>query len=551
MKYLCLTLWVAALFLTTQLHAQRHLLRPVKGGITMPDIAGPHMPGGILFFAADTAHGSELWVSDGTTAGTHIVKDIIPGDSSGTTGLRQLMTYGRLYFTAKDNELWVSNGTDTGTYAINADSFRVSSDFVWYNQKLYFDAYTISTGTWDVWCSDGTSTGTFKFKDACPNYTGQSAKLFTVANGKLFFAASTPAHGEELWVTDGTNTGTYMVKDLYPGTEGSIKSELHVYDKKIYFLGKENNQVAYGLYAADADSITLVKNINYDINVTVNYMSGPALVVNKKLVFYTADTLDNVEPWVTDGTAAGTKMLANIQPGLAGSNPIFLGLSDGGVVFAANDQPGQQLGSIWATDGTDTGTRQISTNTILNDKVGSAILSYYKSTYGVSYYSATVFFISTDSVNGYELWRTSGSNTSNILVDDYIPGSGGMTDFHDMFYYDQDFWVSATYANTSEKLFYGEAPLVTSVENTATKKPDFAKIYPNPNTGSFSIELNKRGFKNGYLKVTDINGRTIYDQSIAQGTQQLPVTLSNTSVGVYMVTVQLDSDVMTQSIVVR
>jgi len=78
--------------------------------------------GGKLFFTAKTdANGDELWVSDGTTAGTKMVKDINPG--SGSASPRFLVEMdGKVYFQASDGtngvELWVSDGTEAGTTLI-------------------------------------------------------------------------------------------------------------------------------------------------------------------------------------------------------------------------------------------------------------------------------------------------------------------------------------------------------------------------------------------------------------------------------------------------
>src|SRR5262245_35420111 len=72
----------------------------------------------LFFVAEDGIHGRELFVSDGTTAGTALVKDIFPGPTS--SQIRFLTPFGnRVVFTADDGahgfELWITDGTASGT----------------------------------------------------------------------------------------------------------------------------------------------------------------------------------------------------------------------------------------------------------------------------------------------------------------------------------------------------------------------------------------------------------------------------------------------------
>jgi trimeric autotransporter adhesin len=75
---------------------------------------------GILYFSArNTLNNEELWRSDGTEAGTFMVKDIKPGESAGSSPVKLTAMNGILYFIANHpdfgTELFRSDGTTDGT----------------------------------------------------------------------------------------------------------------------------------------------------------------------------------------------------------------------------------------------------------------------------------------------------------------------------------------------------------------------------------------------------------------------------------------------------
>jgi len=143
----------------------------------------------LYFLANDGIHGRELWVSDGTTAGTRRVTDLAPGEDS--PEITEMTAYGNsLFFVHHDGtnnhgrELWYTNGTTLGTGMVK----------------------DIATG---LDTSD-------RANNADPEY-------LTVSGGLLYFSAWAPGLGRELWFSDGTEfglhpggLGTRMVKDLYP-----------------------------------------------------------------------------------------------------------------------------------------------------------------------------------------------------------------------------------------------------------------------------------------------------------------------------------------------
>jgi len=69
----------------------------------------------LLFTALEAEHGVELWSTDGTSMGTHLVADLVPGPES--SEIRSLVVHGELaYFTARmsttggDYQLWQTDG---------------------------------------------------------------------------------------------------------------------------------------------------------------------------------------------------------------------------------------------------------------------------------------------------------------------------------------------------------------------------------------------------------------------------------------------------------
>ncbi len=75
---------------------------------------------GRIIFAATTAQGREVWITDGTPEGTVLVRDIATGGPSSAPQEFTALSGGRAVFSAYTasggRELWVTDGTSDGTF---------------------------------------------------------------------------------------------------------------------------------------------------------------------------------------------------------------------------------------------------------------------------------------------------------------------------------------------------------------------------------------------------------------------------------------------------
>src|SRR6266571_6943026 len=192
----------------------------------------PPMGGGALFgnprlflVGNNGTSGSELFATDGTFAGTMLVKDINPGAAS--SFVRNFTAVGDTrFFSAADSvngqELWKTDGTPGGTVMVKNINPAGSSDpqfLVAVGSTLFFAANNGSNGT-ELWKSNGTVAGTVMVKDinAAANVGSNPAFLAAVGT-TLYFAADDGTHGVELWKSDAAGTG--MVKDIILGVGSS------------------------------------------------------------------------------------------------------------------------------------------------------------------------------------------------------------------------------------------------------------------------------------------------------------------------------------------
>ncbi|MET0553422.1 MAG: ELWxxDGT repeat protein [Vicinamibacteria bacterium] len=374
-------------------------MRPEPGQLSTYDSVylaelGSHVLVLARHWSPSEAHFVKLWRSDGTVAGTELLKEWATSATLGSyppvaSGAN---VYFRMSTPENGSELWKSDGTVAGTTMVHdiapGPMSSTPSGLVAFEGGVVFSAYTPNVG-WELWKSDGTAAGTTLIKDIEP---GPSHSYPTwpkaVWNGRVFFAATRSSTGNELWVSDGTQAGTRLVADLYPGSSSSSPYGFLAATDLVYFAASDQ---AHGgeLYRTDGTAA----GTHRLTELTQTESPGPLLAAGP-LAYFSGNspagtTTPDFEPYVTDGTVQGTRLLKDLNPGPNGSDPYFLASVAGRMHFATS---GPSSETLWRSDGTAEGTQPVPGGLTRPARTQGVVID------------DRLFFAADDGRSGVELW---------------------------------------------------------------------------------------------------------------------------------------------------
>ena len=325
---------------------------------------------GRLFFSNDSQVGVEPWISDGTAAGTQLLKDINPQIADAGSSPDEFVSFaGRLAFVADDGivgrELWESDGTSSGTKLladVNPGAASSNPNHLFTaNGVLYFFA-TDATGISKLMRLASPGAGVQTLAALSPVSAAQpycGPDLGVSVGAQIFFAATDGVSGLELWTSDGTAQGTHLAADIAPGPADSNPCELTVMGNRVYFSasGPQGNE----LWTSDGTSSGTFQVADIAPGVE-SANPGGFFVYNGNLYFSADDTVHGQELWRSNGTSTGTALVADIAPGAADSFASPIGVIGGRLMLETliNPTPMTYALQLWSTDGTSRGTTQVS-----------------------------------------------------------------------------------------------------------------------------------------------------------------------------------------------
>ena len=453
---------------------------------------------GYLYFAAhDDTHGLELWRTDGTPENTVLFKDIKRG-REGSGPQRFLVHEGQLLFLADDAQHGL-----------------------------------------EVWTTDGTSENTRRLTDFVPGTPGFTGRNWTVYQNRLLMVGEYdvvyevfPSEGRiDCFATncdEPLRAASLLTTDRALYSYSSYRSELAVYNgeeqrfetlntagfediDRVRYTGKQLFVAGVGKLGVIDEATRAITELaswprgQYDDPEIDNLTGvGERLFFSVRLEYDYGEGEDSDALWVTDGTPAGTQRLKSFSysPHSYHSEMMNFVAVDGQLYFAGNGG-GYSSGTLWTSDGTPAGTREVVDASVSKYGSGDDIIAR------LTLWDDRLYFDSNSALGIYEL---NHPDSLYLFQDDFAQLSfkqGVSEQFYftggDQFY--QELWVD------------DPQPKMT----VSRTQISFGQVAVD-SCSQQDVRITNVGRKNLYLSEASVSGNAFYVNSDATSNQLRPGT---------------------------
>lgn len=296
----------------------------------------------LLYFSASETFGQWLWATDGTPLGTKLLAEIHP-DWVGYCSLtcayppflpaRITPSGSSVYFLANEDELlqlWRSDGTSTGTRALWTFDVQLPDDLR--------SIYDTEIAPWRGGALVATQRPTPRlYQSALGGETrrvwgppGESFRSLSSTPEVVAFVVRDEDGSDSIWGFDGES-----VEPLAGLPPDIVVGEMSAVGSRIFFTLHEPS-TGSELWASDGTAA--------GTGLVADLAPGPRsstplelTAFGDRLLFAADDGVSGQEPWISDGTAAGTRRLADLSPGSAASAPEDLVVEENLAFFVADD----------------------------------------------------------------------------------------------------------------------------------------------------------------------------------------------------------------------
>lgn len=469
--------------------------------------------------------GKELWKSDGTQAGTSLVKDIFSGANDSAFwyyNIDAVELKNDIYFLASDSEsgreLWKTDGTETGTKKITHFINGNVSKITLVGNQIFFLVQPAGQSI-QVWKSDGTENGTVLVKS---DIQSSSRASFEGKAGNTFIFTAGTTGNVKVWRSDGTSDGTFPITEEIDGNGSgndggyggtSLLSQYIEHNQKLYFVSR------FYIYETDGTIINTRKtpyNISDIGESTIRH--SDVIAINNKLYFlyFSVET--------------STLIIQEMESNLSGLKQIYY---KRGVNYFSPSNLADYNGNLIFTTGNDSGGTSLAYLDLLNYSLNylkeiapprqkPAFFDFILTVNRISKIDDNFYFTTSAMTDDYMQtgWITTPSKTENLPVLDNIMFFTSYK--NDLYYSKNGFWkFDKNLLSTKE---------IEKVE---------INIYPNPIADEINFKLNGSETVQS-VTILDSSGKTILTTPY-----KTKIALPSLIPGIYFVKLKLkDSEIL-------